>query len=119
VLGRNTYPPAEAARQWVTSNEAWLRDRDALEHAYEFRYETFAADPGRVIGEVLEFIGADTAPFRDLDDGRVEMGGRPFTIRNENPGSLARLEDAARDEIAEVITPVMTRLGYDMGEPRG
>lgn len=114
ILGRETYPPAEAARQWVVSNEAWLRDQEKLKNAYEFRYETFVADPGRVVREMLDFVGADSEPFRDYGDGRIEMGDRPFTIRNENTASLARLDDNAHDEIAGVIAPTMTRLGYDM-----
>ena len=114
-LGRDHYLPAEAARQWVASNEAYLRDRAALPHLLEFRYDDFAANPMGAVRDVLDYLDLPDAPLQDLGGGRLAMGKREFHIRDENAASIARLSPEQHAEIAEVIDPMMETLGLSDG----
>lgn len=116
ALGRDTYPPAEAATQWRVANETYLRDRPGLGRVLEVRYEAFAERPGEVLRDILAFLDLPDAPLEDLGGGKVAMGARTFTIRDQNAESLARLSPAEKAEIAEVIVPLMRQLGYDVPE---
>lgn len=112
ALGRDTYPIEEAAAQWVTSNRRLLRDRGTVSNYLEIRYEDLAADPVRVLKRLFAFIGVDENAVQDLGGGTIAIGGRRFTLRDDNPASLARLTPEDRAAHLAVSGPMMATLGY-------
>lgn len=111
-LKQNEYPIEEAAAQWVFSNERLFRDRDKVKHYLEIRYEDFVANPTDVLTRLFRFIGVDETAFEDRGDGMIAIGQRIFTVRNDNPASLARLTDADRSAFLNVAGSTMQTLGY-------
>lgn len=114
VLGRADYPLAEVGRQWVFANEALQRDRAALSHYHEIRYEAFAEAPADTVRALLRFVGVRDDLVEDLGAGRIRVAGREFTVANQNAASLARLDAADLAAITPVIGPMLGKLGYDV-----
>lgn len=114
-LGRDHYDMRDAGQQWVFANERLARDRHEVGHFMEVRYEDFAVDPVQVLTRLFRFIGVDESAFRLTETGEIEINGRCFAIRNDNPASLARLTEADRAEFLSVAAVLMQELGYDVG----
>lgn len=114
-LGRDHYDMRDVGQQWVFANARLARDRHKVQHYLEIRYEDFAADPVSVLTRLFRFIGVDETAFRQTETGEIEINGRRFTIRNDNPASLARLTEADRADFLSVAAPMMQDLGYDIG----
>ncbi|MBV7380168.1 sulfotransferase family protein [Maritimibacter dapengensis] len=116
-LGANTYPIEEAAAQWVASNQRLLEDREKVSNFLEIRYEDLTADPIATLVRLFRFVGVDEHAARDLGGGVIAVGKRRFTIRDDNPASIARLTSSDRAAHRDVAGPMMVKLGYD-GAPR-
>lgn len=114
-LGRTSYDLADAAQQWVFANQRLNRDRHRVTNYLEVRYEDFVADPAAALSRIFQFVGVDPAAFCLNPQGEVEIGGRRFEIRNDNPASLARLSPQDREAFLNVAGPMMQTLGYDTG----
>jgi hypothetical protein len=114
-LGRDHYEMRDVGQQWVFANARLARDRHNVQHYMEIRYEEFAADPVSVLTRLFRFIGVDETAFHQTESGAIEINGRRFTIRNDNPASLARLTEADRADFLSVAAPMMQELGYDIG----
>lgn len=116
-LGRDHYTIADAARQWVFANERLARDRYRVTCYHEIRYEDFVDDPAAVLTALFRFIGVDETAFT-CRNGTIEIGGRRFIIRNDNPSSIGRLTAEDRAAFLEVAGSTMRDLGYDPdGQP--
>lgn len=111
-LGRSTYSPEDAGRQWLASNAPLLTGEGRPDRLHIVRYEEFVADPVRTIRDVLDVLRVDAAPLKDLGGGRLTMAGRPFTITNDNATSLARLSAENRTRLEDVLGNGMEKLGY-------
>lgn len=111
-LGRDEYHIEEVGRQWNFANEALYRDRNAVNHYLEIRYEEFADDPIATLRKIFIFIGVNPDVAQLASDGAVEVGGRRFHIWNQNEDSLSRLTAEDRAALWGVIGLKMEALGY-------
>ncbi len=112
-VGSDVYPIEQVGEQWVFANQIIERDKGALNHYHEIRYEDFTRNPVDHIREIFRFIGVDDSVVTLEDDGSITIGSRSFTIRSQNAESFSRLTQTDRTKLGAVIGPMMEQLGYD------
>lgn len=112
AFGGNAYPLEVTGQQWVTANEDMLRDFETAEHSLLIRFEDLIADPITNLQSIFTFLGTDP-PDMNIEDKVLHVAGKPFTLRNPNASSLARLSEDDKTRLKPVIGPMMHRLGYE------
>lgn len=111
-LGTDDYPIEEVGQQWVFANNRLLRDSPKVQNYFQISYEEFAENPVEVIKEVFSYLGVSTSEVHAGGEGRVVIGSRTFTIRNQNADSLARLSFDDKQRLSGVVGPLMDQMGY-------
>lgn len=119
--------PCDSALKWLSWNGLTERAGRAFPGRYRrVRYEEFAADPRRVIAEVLDF--ADTTPVGSpfLDDRTVALAGNHTVSGNPSrfrTGTVeVRADEAWRDDLpvasrlatTAMALPLLRRYGYPL-----
>lgn len=109
------YPLELCARQWALSDEYFQRDRHALSHVLELRYEHLAENPDTAMGEITEFLSLPDFPA-NLATQTWDIHRVRSAIRNMNSDALARLTADDLDSIERVAGPTLQRYGYQRPE---
>lgn len=113
ILGTSEYSWGEVGKQWVFANDRLLNQSNRVDHYLEIRYEDLVEAPASTIRNVFLFLGVDPSLVVENDDMSITIGSRNFQISNKNRESMDRLDSAARQELNEVIEPMLTKLGYE------
>lgn len=106
------YPLSTCAGQWVAANEKLLQASKKTARFKLTSYERLVESPAEVLTEVWKFLGLDPAPVLE-HDGAVEIRGKRFPLRDMNSESRSRLSPGDIEELAQVLAPMQTRLGYE------
>lgn len=111
ILGGDSYPVEMAGQQWVRANERLLEAADRVGRFHMLRYEDLVRDPAASLSSAWRFLDLEPMDVR-VTDGAVRLGGREFRISNRNDESWSRLSEIDRASLADIIGPMMDRLGY-------
>lgn len=101
---------------WVKSNELMIKDSKFLKNFILIRYEDLVKNPKNVVTSLLDFIGASKKEYKHDFNSRLSIHNiekKGSYIQNFNPKSINRISEDARKELAQVIEPLMKKLGYD------
>jgi Sulfotransferase family len=113
---REGIPIEEAALHWRRGHGYLLEDLPWLEQVLRLSYEGFCDDLAGHLARLETFLDLDRPIDRSVLDGTVpthNLGGRPRPIANLNAESIARLSEADREVVGDVIGEMITRLGYE------
>ncbi|MGI9351166.1 MAG: sulfotransferase family protein [Rhizobiaceae bacterium] len=108
--GLNNYPLVKTASQWAMINEVMLSTIGSTNH-FLIRFEDLVSDPVFALSEVFEFLELEQ-PKMEFKNQELIIARKSFQIFDPNPGSLQRLGDR-KQEIMELVSPIMSKLGYD------
>lgn len=110
------HPIETAAVQWVRSNEIMLEDFKFLKRRLLVFYEDLTADPEKVVGEILDFLGLDIEILPDIVDRNWNIHEQRGSIKNMNRRSMNKLTDHDLQVIKSVAGEMLDQFGYTINQ---
>ncbi len=108
----STYPPSMVAQQWLAFEQE-ISAQINPERDVHLTYEAIMSDPIPSLTQVFEKLGVEI-PAMSRDGDVLTVGSRTYHLNNQNDRSIARLPEAVRDELTEVLRHGLTERGYEV-----
>ena len=109
------YPIELCAQQWVVSDEYFQRDRAALTHVLELKYEDLTQAPAVELQRIAEFLSLPAFPS-DVTERTWNIHRLSAPIRNMNADALGRLSQDDVETIERVARATLSMHGYQSPE---
>jgi len=106
-----SYSPELVAEQWLFLNDKIRNDGKAVSQFHEMRYEDLMSKPDGVLKDIFKFLHLE-----DLDmlweEPRLNIGQFSHEILDQNPKSLARLEEEDFLRMSQILAGRLSEYNY-------
>lgn len=97
IIKESTYPIELCAKQWVSSDDYIIQNKDKLANFLMIQYEELVEKPAMEIDRICQFLQIDSEPLKAITQEKLSVTGYNSTIQNMNEASIKRL---SQDDIA-------------------